>query len=88
MTGIGKYACRLVPFEVRAEEAVRTKCSDVIGVLEVEPVLVEKTDDSAGPGVLCEDAVAPLCGGVCPVGTTCQETPIAPVCVCVAGKGA
>ncbi len=54
VTGIGKYECRVVPIEVRPEEAVANACQTP---LEVAPVLVEETED-----VVC----CPVCGdGVC-----------------------
>lgn len=42
VTGIGKYECRLVPFEVGAATAVAAKCPAPV---EVPPILVEETDD-------------------------------------------
>ncbi len=48
VTGIGKYECRVVPAEVRAEEAVNAKCIDSQGIptfVEVTPLLVEETKD-------------------------------------------
>jgi hypothetical protein len=44
VTGIGKYECRVVPFEVRPEEAVANACAAPI---EVAAILVEETDDQA-----------------------------------------
>ncbi len=42
VTGIGKYECRVVPAEVRPDEAVATACT---APLEVAAILVEDTDD-------------------------------------------
>ncbi len=82
VTGIGKYECRVVPFEVRADQAVAAKC--VPPLLEVIPVLVEETEDDPVTGD-CEDAAQPACGGLaCPLpGTTCQPDPLSPQCVCM-----
>jgi len=40
--GVGKYECRLVPYEVQAAQAVSAKCQAPV---EVNPILVEETDD-------------------------------------------
>jgi hypothetical protein len=43
VTGIGKYECRLVPYDVGMEQAVTNKCP--VPPYEVLPILVEETDD-------------------------------------------
>jgi len=47
VTGIGKYECRLVPYEVQAQLAVAARCAPP--VTEAPPILVEETDDYAMP---------------------------------------
>jgi len=58
VTGIGKYECRVVPIEVRAEEAVTNACQ-ANPPLDVVPILVEDTDDQicACDGDLDNDGV-------------------------------
>jgi len=83
VTGIGKYECRVVPFEVRAGDAVAAKC--VPPLLEVTPILVEETEDAPGMNT-CEDDLFPACdpAAVCPLpGTICQPDPVALQCVCL-----
>jgi hypothetical protein len=83
VTGIGKYECRMVPIEVRIDQAIATMCMDAAGnpVPEIPPVLVEQTDDPPTTGA-CENDPFPVCGGSCPPGLTCQGDP-AQQCVCL-----
>ena len=43
VTGIGKYECRVVPWETGVEQAIRNKCD--AAVPRIEPILVEQTED-------------------------------------------
>jgi hypothetical protein len=45
VTGIGKYECRVVPQATGVEDAIRNKC-DAAAVPEIQPILVEQTDDT------------------------------------------
>ncbi len=74
VTGFGKYECRVVPIEVRPDEAVAAKC---VAPLEVIPVLVEETEDDQccdadlnGDGVVSAIDLAILLGciGLPPTG--------------------
>ena len=81
VTGIGKYECRVVPVEVRAEEAVANACQ-INPPLEVPAILVEDTEDPEDPDVACADF--PVCDvGLCPVGTSCQPDPVNSACICM-----
>jgi hypothetical protein len=46
VTGIGKYECRVVPPETGVELAIQTHCD--AGVPQIQPILVERTDDQNG----------------------------------------
>jgi len=52
VTGIGKYECRVVPFETDVERAIQTHCD--AAVPQIQPILVEQTDDQIEP--TCCDA--------------------------------
>jgi hypothetical protein len=44
VTGLGKYECRIVPFETGVESAIQSHC---VGAPQIQPILVEQTDDIA-----------------------------------------
>jgi hypothetical protein len=48
VTGIGKYECRVVPFETGVELAIQTHCD--AAVPQIQPILVEQTEDVGIPG--------------------------------------
>jgi hypothetical protein len=74
VTGIGKYECRLVPYEVQPHMAVAAKCT---APAEVPAILVEETDDTCnctadlnGDGVvgLPDQVILGMCIGDPPAG--------------------
>ena len=84
VTGIGKYECRVVPQEVRPDEAVANACAPPNLPIDVPPILVEETEDVPDNGVACGDQDFPQCGGLCPPADTCQRDPTgAPMCICM-----
>ncbi len=55
VTGVGKYECRLVPDEVGAQQALAASCQAPV---EVDPILVEETDDACScDGDLDDDGI-------------------------------
>jgi hypothetical protein len=84
VTGIGKYECRVVPIEVRPDEAVANACQEP---LEVVAILVEETADLTccpvcGDGVCEGDETECNCLSDCGAATTCGGlcAPAFPVC--------